>query len=98
MTHSENHQPDSLDIKLSRSEEKYNKLFEYSPFGMAMINHHTGAFHEVNRSLLEMTGYTKEEFLQLSFWDITPPQYLAQEEQQKLDLEATGRFGPNEKE
>lgn len=98
MPHSENHQPDSLDIKLSRSEEKYNMLFEYSPFGMAMINHNTGDFHEVNRSLLEMTGYTKEEFLKLSFWDITPSEYQEQEEQQKLDLEATGRFGPNEKE
>lgn len=98
MPNSENHQPDSLDIKLSRSEEKYNMLFEYSPVGMAMINHNTGDFHEVNRALLEMTGYTKEEFLQLSFWDITPPEYQEQEEQQRLDLEATGRFGPNEKE
>lgn len=85
-------------IKLNRSEEKFNKLFEYSPFGMAMIKHATGEFIEVNQALLQWTGYTKEEFLNLSFWDITPPEYQYQEKQQMLDLEAKGRFGPNDKE
>ncbi len=86
------------EIKLSRSDEKFKWLFELSPVGMALINHQTGEFIEVNQSLLTTTGYTKEEFLKLSFWDITPHEYREQELQQMKDLESKGRFGPNEKE
>ena len=50
-------------IQLLRSEEKFRMLFEYSPVGMAMVDHSTGAFIEVNKSLLTSTGYSKEEFL-----------------------------------
>jgi PAS domain S-box-containing protein/putative nucleotidyltransferase with HDIG domain len=91
-------QKNDAGTKLIRSEEKFNKLFEYSPVGMAMIKHETGEFIEVNQALLQWTGYTKEEFLNLSFWDITPPEYQDQEQQQMVDLESNGRFGPNEKE
>lgn len=73
-------------------------LFEFSPIGMAMVDHETGAFLEVNQSLLKSTGYTKEEFLNLSYWDITPCEYEAQEMQQIEDLNKKGSFGPNEKE
>ncbi|MDD2196558.1 MAG: PAS domain S-box protein [Bacteroidales bacterium] len=54
------------------AQDKFRMLFEQSPVGMAMIIHETGDFLEVNNSILESTGYTKEEFLNLSFWDITP--------------------------
>lgn len=69
----DDYQKNDIGIKLTRSEEKFNKLFEYSPVGMALIKHETGEFVEVNQTLLDWTGYTKEEFLKLSFWDITPP-------------------------
>ena len=81
-------------LKLSRSEEKLNKLFEYSPVGMALIKHETGEFIEVNQALLQWTGYTKEEFLALSFWDITPPEYETQENQQMIDLESKADLAP----
>jgi PAS domain S-box-containing protein len=85
-------------IKLDFSEHKFKLLFELSPLGMAMVDYETGEFLEVNEALLNFTGYTKEEFLQLSFWDITPKKYEAQEREQMNALNATGRFGPNEKE
>ena len=85
-------------LKLLRSEEKFRLLFELSPVGMAMVDHETGKFIEVNNSVLESTGYTKDEFLNLSYWDITPKKYRKQELQQIKDLNETGRFGPNEKE
>jgi diguanylate cyclase (GGDEF)-like protein/PAS domain S-box-containing protein len=88
---------DSL-IKLKRVEEKFNMLFEFSPVGMALVNHATGDFIEVNRSLLKSTGYTKEEFFDLTYWDITPREYEQQEMQQIKDLNEKGSFGPNEKE
>lgn len=65
---------------------------------MAMISHDTGEFLEVNKALLNYVGYTKEEFLRLSFWDITPREYDSQEQSQIEELNRTGKFGPNEKE
>lgn len=88
----------SSDHKLRRSEEKFEFLFEHSPIGMAMVDFLTGDFVEVNTSLLSSTQYTKEEFLKLSFWDITPKEYAAQEERQLEDLRTKGSFGPNRKE
>ncbi len=82
----------------SRAEEKFRVLFEDSPVGMAMVDHATGEFLEVNRSVLQSTGYTREEFLQLSFWQITPQQYAEQEIAQIKELNRVGQFGPNEKE
>lgn len=84
--------------QLIRSEEKFQVLFENSPIGMAMVSHKTGDFLEVNESLLESMGYTKAEFLKLTFWDITPPEYASQEQRQIDDLNKIGCFGPNEKE
>ncbi len=86
------------ELKLARSEEKFKVLFEFSPIGMAMIEQETGKFIEVNQALLDYTGYSKSEFLSLSFWDITPKGYEKQEEQQFKDLNKYKRFGPNEKE
>tara|TARA_B100001063_G_scaffold247239_1_gene291590 strand:+ start:3251 stop:6028 length:2778 start_codon:yes stop_codon:yes gene_type:complete len=80
------------------SEQKFKILFENSPIGMALIDHETGDFLEVNQYLLDSTGYTKEEFIKLSFWDLTPIEYKKQEEQQLEDLNNNGKFGPNEKE
>ena len=84
--------------KIEPSDEKFRILFELSPLGMAMLEHKTGKFLEVNQSLLNSLNYTKEEFLSLSFYDITPNEYEEQEKQQIKDLESTGKFGPNEKE
>jgi len=53
---------------------------------------------EVNQRVLEDTGYSKDEFLKLSFWDVTPRDYQDQEAQQLHDLNEKGYFGPNEKE
>ncbi len=88
----------SAEHKLRQSEEKFEFLFEHSPIGMAMVDYLTGDFIEVNQSLLGSTQYSKEEFLKLSFWDITPPEYEAQEKAQMEDLSTKGSFGPNLKE
>lgn len=77
---------------------KYKMLFELLPVGMAMINHKTGEFLEANKSILRSTGYTKEEFLKLTFWDITPKEYQQQEDEQFKELNETDVFVANEKE
>lgn len=80
------------------AQNKFQMLFEQSPIGMALVNHETGAFIEVNNSVLKATGYLKEEFVNLSYWDITPREYEEQEIKQLQVLNETGYFGPNYKE
>lgn len=77
---------------------RFQTLFEMSPVGMALVDHQTGEFLDVNQALLNVVGYGKQEFLALSFWDITPAEYANQEAEQIKELNTQGRFGPNEKE
>jgi PAS domain S-box-containing protein len=73
-------------------------LFENSPVGLALVDHMTGEFLEVNDAVLDAAGYTKDEFMSLSYWDITPREYEEQEIRQIEELNKTGSFGPNTKE
>ena len=90
--------PHTVEQKLRHSEERFEFLFKHSPIGMAMVDHATGDFVEVNEALLHYTQYSKDEFLNLSFWDITPKEYEKQEQEQMEDLNRVGSFGPNYKE
>ncbi|GAB1456939.1 hypothetical protein MASR2M48_22470 [Spirochaetota bacterium] len=81
-----------------RVETRYKMLFDMLPVGMAMINHQTGAFLDANKSLLKSTGYTREEFLGMTFWDITPEEYQEQEKDQVDELNETDVFKTKEKE
>jgi len=100
-----------LAAKLHRSENKFWTSFDLSPVGMAIVDAETGDFLYVNNALLKSTGYKEKEFINLSYWDITPKEYEEQEIQQiedlkksgKLiqqieDLKKSGKFGPNQKE
>jgi diguanylate cyclase (GGDEF)-like protein/PAS domain S-box-containing protein len=93
MTHKLNQQV----IALWASEEQLRAMFELSPLGMAR-NTMDGRYMEVNKSLLDMVGYTQEELNQLSYWDLTPPEYAEQEALQLEALRHSGRYGPYEKE
>jgi diguanylate cyclase (GGDEF)-like protein/PAS domain S-box-containing protein len=87
-----------IDVALKTSESKFRGLFEFSPVGIALNDFNTGAFIEVNDALLAPTGYTREEFLALSYWDITPASYVREEQVQLEAMKASGRYGPYEKE
>ncbi|WP_341325975.1 PAS domain S-box protein [Methylotuvimicrobium sp. KM2] len=83
---------------LNDSETRLRGLFELSPVGIALNDYATGRFVEVNNALLAPTGYSREEFLSLSYFEITPQEYEAQEKQQSESMKNTGRYGPYEKE
>lgn len=51
---------DLLDIKLFRSENKFLKVFDLSPVGMAIIDANTGEFLKVNDAVLNSIGYTRD--------------------------------------
>jgi PAS domain S-box-containing protein len=62
--------------QLTSSEEKFKKLFNNAPVGMAEINTHDMSFNRVNPVYCKMTGYTEEELLKLKVVDITHPDDL----------------------
>ncbi len=82
---------------LKESEEKYRTMFEASKVGMALCKT-DGTLVECNRAYFEIIGYTKEEAMQLSYWDITPTTFKEDEDRQLRSLEETGQYGPYEKE
>ncbi len=80
------------------TEHKFRSLFELAPVGIALNDFNSGQFLDINPALLASTGYTRDEFLALNYWDITPREYEAQEKAQLEAMIKTGRFGPYEKE
>lgn len=83
---------------LSQSEARLRALFELAPYGIALNDFETGSFIDINPALLKPTGYSREEFMALSYWQITPEEYAAQEQAQLVSMRETGRYGPFEKE
>ncbi|WP_338081460.1 response regulator [Ectothiorhodospira shaposhnikovii] len=84
--------------ELAAQEAKFRGLFELSPVGIAMNDFRTGQFLEFNRAINEPAGYTPGEFRRLSYWELTPASYLPEEEKALASMEATGFYGPFEKE
>ena len=73
-------------------------LFEESTVGIALIDMETGAFLDANGKMLEPTGYTKEEFLALTYWDLTPKEYLTLEQNALAEMKEKGFYSSWEKE
>ena len=60
---------------LRESEERFRKVFEAGPLGMALASPDF-RFIKVNDELCKMTGYTEEELISLTFADITHPDHI----------------------
>ncbi|MCW9030313.1 MAG: ATP-binding protein [Gammaproteobacteria bacterium] len=84
--------------KRRESETLLSGLFELSPIGIALNDYETGGFVKINSALVTPTGYSREEFLNLSYWDLTPIEFEAQEKIQLESLEKHNEYGPYEKE
>jgi PAS domain S-box-containing protein len=52
------------------NETKYRQLVEYAPAGIYEVDVTTGKFISVNDVMCEYSGYSKEEFLNFTLWDI----------------------------
>ena len=65
--------------RLSSSEEQYRRLFERNPNPMWVFNRATLRFVAVNKSAVELYGYTMDEFLSMTIQDIRP-----EDERQRL--------------
>ena len=88
----------NIAIELASSEARLRSFFALSPVGIALNDLQTGRFVDVNQAMVTPSGYSIEEFMQLDYWQLTPPDYTEQEQQQLQLLQQTGRYGPYEKE
>lgn len=81
-----------------RANEQYNRmLFDESSIGLALCRMN-GDLVDINPAYAAILGRTIEETLTLSYWDITPEKYAAEEHAQLEQLNKTGHYGPYEKE
>jgi PAS domain S-box-containing protein len=85
-------------LKLSYQKQILNALYELSPIGISLNDHDTGKFVDGNDKLIEPTGYTKEEFKELTYWDVTPTPYEALEKTALIELKEKGYYNKIEKE
>jgi PAS domain S-box-containing protein len=87
-----------MEIDLKDNAAKFSSIFHFSPVAISLNDLETGKFIDVNEVLVEKTGFSKDELLELSFNDITPKGYELLEENKKRELIQNNKFGPYEKE
>ena len=55
---------------LQKSEAKFRRLFEAAQDGILILNAETGLIEEVNSYLINMLGYSREEFIKKKLWEV----------------------------
>lgn len=55
---------------LTASEVRYRRLFETAQDGILILNAETGRIADVNPSLIDMLGYSKNELMEKRLWEI----------------------------
>jgi diguanylate cyclase (GGDEF)-like protein/PAS domain S-box-containing protein len=55
---------------LVNSELRYRRLFEAAQDGILILDARTGAITDVNPFLIEMLGYSREEFIRKKLWEV----------------------------
>ena len=87
-----------LELNLTNQNLLVKQFFDLSPIGLAVNEFNGGKFLQINSALLNIVGYNKEEFLNLSYFDLTPEKYYSEEIEIIKSLKKTGVYGPFEKE
>jgi PAS domain S-box-containing protein/putative nucleotidyltransferase with HDIG domain len=63
---------DQTGVKQSirKSELRYRRLFESAQDGILILNAKTGSISDVNPYLIDMLGYSREEFVEKKLWEV----------------------------
>ena len=79
-----------LETALQESQHQYKMLFNSNPLPMCVIDQQDLRFLEVNEAAQQEYGYTRDEFLSKTIWDIRPESEKAalQEQLNKWDKDA----------
>ena len=85
-------------LALKKSEARFSRLVEANIIGVFLADSH-GTILEANDAFLKMVGYTREDLQKglLHWGEMTPPEYLEQDEQVLQALASTGSCAPFEK-
>jgi diguanylate cyclase (GGDEF)-like protein/PAS domain S-box-containing protein len=57
-------------LSLENSELRYRRLFEAAQDGILILDAKTGMIEDVNPFLIEMLGYSREEFIEKKLWEV----------------------------
>lgn len=57
-------------LSLADSEVRYRRLFEAAQDGILLLDAKTGAITDVNPFMIEMLGYSREEFISRKLWEV----------------------------
>ena len=79
---------DKRTADLAASEQHFRAFFEMASVGVAQVDALSGKFRQINNKYCEIVGYSREEMLHLTFRDITHPEDLELDRQQRRDLVA----------
>lgn len=60
----------SIKLPLKDSEIRYRRLFEAAQDGILLLDAKTGMITDVNPFLVNLLGYSREEFVKKSIWDV----------------------------
>ena len=60
----------STELSLKDSEIRYRRLFETAQDGILILDAETGAITDVNPFLINMLGYSREEFIKKKLWEV----------------------------
>jgi diguanylate cyclase (GGDEF)-like protein/PAS domain S-box-containing protein len=82
---------------LNKNDYLDRDLLEVLPIGLAICGM-DGQLTYVNPAFAAIIGYSVEEAVKLTYWEVTPKDYEKQELEQLASLEEFRRYGPYEKE
>lgn len=71
------HRSGGLENRFRQSEKLYQTIFEGAGEGILLADPETIRFHDANRTICEMLGYSRDEILGMSVRDIHPKNELA---------------------
>ncbi len=73
--------------ELLASEVRYRRLFESAKDGILILNAQTGKIVDVNPFLIDLLGYTKQDFIEKSIWEIGAFQDMYANKEKFLELQ-----------
>ncbi|MCA1760777.1 MAG: PAS domain S-box protein, partial [Bacteroidales bacterium] len=78
-----------LQEELVASELRYRRLFESTKDGILILDAETGKIVDVNPFLIDLLGYSKNEFIEKFIWEIGAFQDIIENKEKFLELQQT---------